>query len=780
MTSSDIQLPLTRPRPADAAEGCTTAPVPVPAGLPAEERRSVAQVALATLLYRYAGTPSFALDVVTPTGTETAEYCLDPTASLEDLEPQDVVRHAPGTSDAVATLTVDAPAPSAVADVELRVTPEAWTVRLGARTFVPQAAEQYARHLGAVIEAAVGDEKTAVADVALLSPDENDTIVFDWNRTEEPVSPLYIHELVARIAQQDPGRHAVRDGQEVLTYGELEDQANELAATLEARGVTQGDRIGVCMPRCGLSLVAQMACFKLSAAAILLDPDFPADRLEFMLHDAGAVLALTLDAHRAVVDGGVPVLALDADDWSNPGRAAHDAPPAGDDLIHICYTSGSTGKPKAVMVRFEAARNLVHSMREVCGMDSGTRGAWMAAPGYGMVEVEVFPVLAAGGTVLVPDADVIPSPERLQQWLLQESVTHALMMKAMAERLWTLPWPQDTPLRNIRICGERVQAWPPADLPFAVMNLYGSAEATVVACCDLTEMARTEGEGLELRMPPIGRPTANVRTHVLDPRLRPVPVGVIGELCVVGDSLSAGYLGLPEATAEKWVANPIDPERRPTLYRTGDMARYWIDGSIEIVGRTDHQVKIRGHRVHLGEIEVLIAEQPGVRQTVVLAKRDAQGDAWLAAYVEPRRGEVPDVVAIRAALAERLPAFMVPTAYVVGEFPLTTNGKIDRKALPEPPRARPELSTPYSAPRGDVEERLAGLWRSVLEIEGIGRDDNFFELGGTSLRAARIGEQVQRAFEVQIPVEDLLEGPTIAVMAELLAATESDDGRAVA
>ena len=389
-----------------------------------------------------------------------------------------------------------------------------------------------------------------------------------------------------------------------------------------------------------------------------------------------------------------------------------------------------------------------------------------------MIEVEVFSVLAAGASVHIPDPSTTASPEALRDWLVEERITHALVMKAMGERLWTLDWPADAALRNVRVCGERVLAWPPTDLPFAIINLYGSAEATIVACCDLTDLARRLGpEGRALRLPPIGRPTANVTMYVLSDQLEPQPPGVVGEICVAGDSLSAGYLGQPEATAEKWVDNPVDPARHAILYRTGDLARYWPDGSIEIVGRTDNQIKVRGNRVHLGEIEAVIAAQPGVRQSAVRAMKDEQGDTWLAAYVEPARDAEVSGRELRRALSQRLPSFMVPAAYVVDEeLPTTTNGKIDRAALPDPPRSRPDLEEPLVAPRDAVEQSLERLWASVLELDEVGVRDNFFELGGDSIRAARVTEQVQSTFGIEADVYELFEGPSIEEMATAISA----------
>ncbi|MFF1923607.1 amino acid adenylation domain-containing protein [Streptomyces sp. NPDC058221] len=658
----------------------------------------------------------------------------------------------------------------ALAALTLSVSGESFELALDGDEFDDTAADQYASHLERVLIALAAGPGTAVGDIALLTPEETHRTLVEWNDTEGPVGPAFIHELVAETARRTPDAVAVILPGTRLTYRELDGRANQLAHRLAARGVRPGSRIGVCFPRSAESLIAQLACFKLACAAILLDSDFPADRIRYMIEDASAAVVLTLAAHEAKISGLSPVIALDTEDWQSEPDTEVSEPVGADDLIHICYTSGSTGAPKAVMVRFGAARNLIHSMAELCGTTSESQGTWLAAPGYGMIEVECFPVLARGGTVHIPDVSVVSSEHRLQEWFLREGITSALLMKPMAERLWRLEWPEDTPLENIRVCGERIQSWPPAGLPFRLINLYGSAEATVVASCDITELGRQLGEqGRARRLPPIGRPTTNVTIYVLDEDLRPLPPGLVGELCIAGVSLSAGYLGRPEATAEKWITNPIDPERHPVMYRTGDLARYWPDGSIEIVGRTDNQIKVRGNRVHLGEIEVVLTTLPGVNQAAVLARQDGQGDVQLTAYIEPGTDATVSVRAVRRGLAQRLPSFMVPAAYVIGGLPTSVNGKIDRTALPEPPTSRPEMDTAYQAPAGEFETPLHDLWVKVLELDGIGVHDNFFELGGDSLRAARLTELVRERFVVDIEIVDLFDEPTVARMAALVA-----------
>jgi amino acid adenylation domain-containing protein len=763
-------LPLARPGAGDD-ETPHRHPIGLPAGTTATPALAVA--AAAVLVHRYTGESDVLVGRRAPGVTGTLTLTLSDTTTVQGLlaaiagaAPQPAGDDAPHA----AVVSDGAPARTPVAPLTL-VLDGGLELMTSAAEFDPDAAAQYARHLERVIAAVATGSDATVADIPILTDEETHRALVEWNRTDAPVPEPYIHELVAEYARTTPDAVAVATPTERVTYHELDERANQLAHRLSTMGIGRDDMVGVCFPRGADSLVAQLACFKVAAAAILLDPDFPVDRTRFMIEDASAAAVLTYAQHADALSGACPVLALDVSGYRDEPTTPVNEPVDSDDLIHIGYTSGSTGAPKAVLARFGAARNLIHAMRELCGMTAASQGTWLAAPGYGMVQVECFPVLAAGATVNIPEVSVVASPERLQEWFLRERITTTLLMKPMAERLWALEWPADTALRDIRVCGERIQSWPPAGLPFRLINLYGSSEATTVASCDITELgARLGPDGRATTLPPIGRPICNVKTFVLDERFRPVPPGVTGELCITGDSLSTGYLNRPELTEQKWIPNPINPQRHPILYRTGDMARYWPDGSIEIVGRRDNQIKVRGNTVHLGEIEIVLAAQAGVRQVAVLAREDGQGDVQLTAYIEPAAGASPVVRDVRRALRKRLPAFMVPSAYVVGGLPLNTNGKINRSALPEPPRSRPDVDSAYQAPRSDREKSLLELWTAALEVDGIGVHDNFFDLGGDSLRAARVTQQVCDRYGVRIEVGDLFHEPTIATMARLVTA----------
>ncbi|PPK63140.1 amino acid adenylation domain-containing protein [Actinokineospora auranticolor] len=635
-----------------------------------------------------------------------------------------------------------------------------------------------AKHLGGMLEAMVGvaDDRT-VSVLPLLDSAERGQILLGWNDTEEEVDPRPVHELIAGFARSTPDAPAVVHEGATTTFAELESGANRMANHLVSLGTTPGSNVGVFMERCPESLLTQLAIWKAGATAVLLDPEYPTERLAFMLQDSAAVAVVSKQHLAAVLpldEGGArPVVLVDrhATTW----QSAPDTDPAGpiddESISHVAYTSGSTGVPKAVLLRHGPLRNTVHVLIRECEITAGSRGTWLCSPGFGLVEVDCFPVLAAGAVVHIPDPTVAASPEQQRDWLVDTGITHTLQLTAMAERLWTLPWPAECALRSMRIAGERVRAWPPPELPYTVLNVYGSAEANVVTTCDLTTTAAAlTGDERAARMPPIGRPVANVRTYVLDERREPVPPGVLGELYISGESLSRGYLNRPDANTEKFLDNPLADDPYPVLYRSGDVARYWPDGVIEIVGRIDDETKVRGYRVHLGEVESVLAAQPGVRQCAVLAREDTPGYRRLVAYIEPDPVAPPQVRVLRGELARRLPPYMLPAAYVVDQLPTTANGKIDRAVLAPPPRTRPDLETPYQEPTTALEHRVGELLSEVLGIDEIGVLDEFFDLGGDSLRAMRLLSGLQQELDVSLTMADLFRAPTVHGIAQVIEA----------
>ncbi|WP_225821722.1 non-ribosomal peptide synthetase [Streptomyces naphthomycinicus] len=592
--------------------------------------------------------------------------------------------------------------------------------------------------------------------------------------THSHESQLYVHECVALAARRTPRATAVEHAGTALDFAGLDESANRLAQHLRGLEVRPGARAGLCLGRGTAHLIAQLACFKLGVASVLIDPALPAARVTSMLNHAEVAVVLA-DAHTSAgPDEGIeaPVVLLDGDAWRSAPAEPPGVPVTDSTVCHVAFTSGSTGAPKAVLFRHGALRMLVHTLIEQCAVEPGSRGSWLCSPGAGLVEVDCLPLLAAGAAVCVPEPQVAADPGALRDWLVGERVTHSLMMTATAERCWSLGWPDGTALRNVRVAGERLRAWPPDTLPFEVVNVYGSSEATVVTTCNLTTVSRTLTEDERLhRAPPVGRPVPGVRVHVLDESLTPVPPGEPGELYVSGAGLSLGYLDQPATDEEKFLPNPLPDDPHPVLYRTGDVARRWPDGEIEVIGRADDEVKIRGYRVHLGEVESALARQPGVLQAAVTTTEPADGERRLAGYLVTDPQAPPLPAEIRRALRRTLPAYMVPvTLTVVDEIPVGPGGKVDRAALPAADRGRPGLDVRRVEPRNDMERRLAELWSQVLGLDGIGVLDGFFDLGGDSLSALRLLTRAQEELGLDVTLPELMRAPSVASLARLAAA----------
>lgn len=622
-------------------------------------------------------------------------------------------------------------------------------------------------------------EQEPVAEIPLLAPEDQELVLRGWNDTDTPEPTLHLHALVERHATTSPGATAVEDPSgAVITYGRLVGLANYIQDWIVARDGGPQPRVAVLMDRGSGHLAAQIAVFGLGGAVVLLDPAYPSERLAFMVADSRATAVVTTpDVDRRLgraVAGKVDTLVLDPAAGASAATSLHHCgDPSPDDVCHIAYTSGSTGQPKAVQLRYGPMRQLVSTLVRRCSMDETSRGSWTSSPGFGMVEVDCLPLLAQGAAVCVPSPELIADVPGLQAWFLDRRVTHALLITSMAERLWALTWPSDASLRHVRIAGERCHTWPPRALPFRVLNVYGSAEATVVTLCELDELRdRVDHSRMD---PPIGRPVDNVRTYVLDTRGRAVPPGVIGELHVSGASLSKGYLRREGVTNAAFAPNHIEGDPHPVLYRAGDRARYWPDGTIEVVGRDDDQVKVRGHRVSLGEVESVLLSHPAVRQAAVVAvNRGADGTA-LVAYVEPHdASREPTHAELRRHLMVRLPAAMVPERFVVAELAHTANGKIDRRSLPEPPRTRPTLDVPFVPPQTPVEAVLVGRWEQVLGISGVGVLDDFFDLGGDSMRAMRLRAELADQHGLFLELTDLQAAPSPRALAGRVR-TDRDD-----
>ena len=613
-----------------------------------------------------------------------------------------------------------------------------------------QTMQRFADHFHRLLAAALRDPDEVVAELPLLGDQEREQMLLEWNTTAALLPAAQsVQELFEEQVQQHPDRPAVISGNECWSYEQLNAKANQLAHYLRDRGVGRDIPVVVCLERSAELILAVIAVLKAGGAYVPLDPTYPLRRLRWLLADSGGGVVLTRSEWRETV--GDSAVCLDTD-WSQIASARTENPTdrvSGHDLAYVVYTSGSTGEPKGVAVHHRGLMNLVawHQREYEVGPDD--RATQLASPAFDAMGWEIWPYLTAGASVHVVPEEIRIEPRRLMAWMAEHGITLSFLPTPLAEAALEEGVPDGLSLRALLTGGDRLhRSW--SGLPFRLTNQYGPTESSVVATwCEVDD---TSGP------PPIGKPISNTRVYVLDCNGEPVPVGVGGELHIGGDGLARGYWQRPDLTAERFIRNPIDPVG--ILYRTGDRVRWRSDGQLEFLGRIDQQVKIRGFRVELGEIEAILGQHPGVRQAVTIVREDNPAQLRLVAYVV---GEGDDAV-LRDYLRDRLPDYMVPSAFVfLPALPLTSNGKLDRSALPAP-----TLSSPieYVGARTPVEETVMQIWTELLGVDRISVDDNFFDLGGHSLMATRVISRVRQSLGVELPVRVLFESPTIAKLAQ--------------
>jgi amino acid adenylation domain-containing protein len=625
-------------------------------------------------------------------------------------------------------------------------------------------AARMAAHYRSLLSAAASDPSRPLRDLPLLTPAEEDELVRGWNRTSAPAAgPRLVHRLFEEAAAREPESAAVAWGGGELSYGELNERANRVARALRREGVGAESLVGVCAGR-GWGLVAgALGALKAGGAYVPLDAGYPRERLAYMLDDSRvSVLLSERKLADRLPDHSGKTLFLD-DIVAGPESDENvDAEVGPENLAYVIYTSGSTGRPKGVALRHAGLVNLIDWHRRVYELSPSDRATHLAGLEFDASVWELWPYLAAGASIHIPDEETRLSPSKLVAWLAREAVTVCFLPTPLAEAALRETWPSGTSLRALLTGGDKLQHRPGESLPFRLFNHYGPTESTVVATAGAVETESTSG-----RIPDIGRPISNVRVYLLDPHLCVVPVGVPGELCIGGEGLARGYLGRPALTSEKFIPDPFADEPGRRLYKTGDLARHLPDGSIEFLGRSDDQVKVRGFRVELAGIEAVLCGHEAVREAVVLAREEELGGKSLVAYVTAAPGGVLADDVLREHLKRSLPEYMIPPVFVtLDRMPLTPNGKVDRKALPAPSRVAPDAPRPAAG--GIAEETLAAVWAEVLGGEQPGGDDNFFELGGHSIRAAQVLSRVREVFEVDLPLRSLFESPTVGGLYKLI------------
>jgi amino acid adenylation domain-containing protein/non-ribosomal peptide synthase protein (TIGR01720 family) len=631
-------------------------------------------------------------------------------------------------------------------------------------------------HLEALLDGMVTGADGTLDALPILTAAERQQALLEWNdfAKECPQVPM-VHELCALHARRRPEATAVASRQDRLTYGDLEARSNRLAHHLRSRGVGPDVLVALCTERTLERVVGIVSVLKAGGAYVSLDPTYPKDRLAFLLDDARALVLLTQSKLAGLLpESGAAVIQLDGD-W-NAIRGDETQPPVSgvtpDNLAYVVYTSGSTGKPKGVEIPHAGLMNLVRWHQDLYEVKPEDRGTQVASPAFDASIWELWPYLAAGASVHIPDEETRLSSSRMVRWWSEVGITLAYLMTPLAEGVLEEQIPPGLELatRALIIGGDRLHRGPDPAVSFRLMNHYGPAEYSVTST-----VVRVPPAGQGNGIPTIGRPVDNTQIYLLDRCFNPVPIGVPGELFVAGAGLARSYLRRPDLTAEKFVPDPFSGEPGARMYRTADLVRYMPDGDMDFLGRLDHQVKIRGLRIELGEIETVLGQYPLVREAAVLVREDVPGDKRLVAYLVPA-GEAPAVEELRMFLKERLPEYMVPAAFVsLPALPLTPNGKVDRRALPAPEWKEAEA---YVAPRTSTEELLAGIWSEILKIDRVGVRSGFFELGGHSLLATQVISGVRKVFGVELPLRAIFESPTVGELAGVVEAALCQTGAA--
>ena len=600
--------------------------------------------------------------------------------------------------------------------------------------------------------------------------DENDASAL-------PLSERNVARLFERQVQRTPHAPAVAFEKERLSYCELDARSNRLARALRGLGVGPGVPVGICMERSLETPLGVLAVLKAGGAYVALDPEYPRERLEFMLEDTRAPIVLTDErAERRVPRHDGQTIVLGSKSARAMLAAREETPLFGgarpEDLAYVIYTSGSTGRSKGVAMPHRALLNLVAWQIET-SRNPAAKTLQFASLSFDVSFQEMFSTWCAGGELLLLSEETRRDSAALWGLLRSESIERLFLPFVALAHLAEAAdaGGSDAPeLREVITAGEQLQITPPVARLFAhdssrtLQNQYGPSESHVVTAFTL----RGSPENWPV-LPPIGRPIANSRIYLLDSNRRPVPAGAAGEIYIGGVSLAHGYWNRPDLTAEKFVPDPFGSSPDGRLYRSGDLGRCRSDGEIEFLGRIDDQVKIRGYRVEPGEVAAALGRHKDVRDAVVVAREDAAGAKSLAAYVVARGSRPASGTDLRTFLKASLPEYMVPTAFVFLEaFPMTPSGKVDRRALPAPDSKRSSGGTEFVAPRDSWELRLAAIWERIFETRPIGVADDFFDLGGHSLLAARLFEEIQKAFGSRLLASSLLQAPTIEKLAARL------------
>ncbi len=651
--------------------------------------------------------------------------------------------------------------------------------------FEPATMQRLANQFQNLLQGIVDNPDQRISRLPMLSAEERHRIIYTWNEIEQ-VEPdgVLVPQMFEKQAARNPDATAVVYEDRRLTYGELNERANQLAHYLKKRGVGPEKRVVVCVERSPEMVLGVMGVMKAGGAYVPLDAMYAKERLPVIIPDSECPVVLTQTSLLArLPETNAEIIPLDGD-WSKIAAESKENPEpeiTPDTLAYVVYTSGSTGVPKGVMINHGGFATLFHGYKKSYGIGSPDN-PWllMANFSFDVFSSDLIRTLCSGSKFVICPMELLLNPEGLYGLMRREHVTCAEFVPAVLRTLTTYLHESNQNLDVMRILVCSSDAWSIADAratlavcdpSVRVINAYGVTEATIDSTfMDITpEVLRGSG------FVAIGKPIPNNTTYVLDRHMQPCPVGIPGVLYIGGPGVARGYLKRPELTAEKFVPDPFSKVAGAKLYNSGDAARYLPDGNVEFLGRVDNQVKIRGFRIELGEVEAAIAKHPAVQQVVVIARELGPGDLGLVAYVVAKPGEPIDIHDVRASIKGKLPAYMLPAAFeVLEKIPLSANRKVDRKALPAPKQKSVDVAEAFVAPRNEKEEKLAALWSEVLHFSPIGIHDNFFELGGHSLMAIQVISRVRNHFGVELPLRILFENPTVAELSVAIEAQGSN------
>lgn len=629
-------------------------------------------------------------------------------------------------------------------------------------------------HLSTLLSGIAIDAAQPVAKLPLLTSTEERQLFYSWNETYRDL-PLdqCAHEHFEIQAALHPDADALIYEDEKLTYAELNGRANQLACYLRKLNVGPDTIVGLIVEPSLEMIVGILGILKAGGAYLPIDPTYPAERLAYMLQDASPPVLLTVEKLNLLATGRADTTVVNLDsDWPSIALESSDNllnQTNPQNLAYIIYTSGSTGQPKGTLLHHQGLCNFALAMAQDMELGPGNRVLQFSSISFDASVAEIFYTLLSGATLCLASRETVMSTADLTRLLQDQEITTVTLPPSIWQLLESTELPAlQTAVSAGEACTPEIAGRWSQGRRFG--NGYGPTEASIGATFYWT---KNLAEGL--KRVPIGRPIANTKLYILDNRGRPLPIGVPGELHIGGLGVARGYLNRPEMTAERFISLAVIDEQMAesgmanTVYRTGDLCRYLPDGNIEFLGRIDHQVKVRGFRIELGEIEAVLQQHENVRDTAVLAWDTESGSKQLVAYIVPKQDSAPNTSELRNYLKEYLPNHMVPAEFIaLDSMPRLPNGKINRHALPVPDGSRPELIVSYAPPNNPIEEILAGIWGQVLNVNRVGIHDDFHELGGHSLLATQIISRIRRAFQVEMPLRELFEHPTVAELAKVV------------